>query len=131
VEQGASTTVYCTVWPNLAGGQYYCDCAVEPKVNSLMTDTLADQLWVRSEALLHEHAPTVAALIGLAPAATTDATSSSSAGVGASVASSASPGSAPALTAVVDQAAPVPAPLVAPVAVSGPAMREGPVVQLS
>jgi NAD(P)-dependent dehydrogenase (short-subunit alcohol dehydrogenase family) len=57
VEAGASTTVYCAVAPDIAGGEYYKDCTVTQQLTALkLTDGQeADKLWKWTEDFVAQH----------------------------------------------------------------------------
>lgn len=50
IPQGAATTVFCALSPDIVPGEYYCDCQVSSKVHAKGKDmNLAKQLWDVSE----------------------------------------------------------------------------------
>jgi WW domain-containing oxidoreductase len=52
IPQGAATTLYCTVAPELerVGGRYYADCAEKPASRGALDEITARKLWALSEA---------------------------------------------------------------------------------
>jgi hypothetical protein len=55
VEQGAQTTIYCAVSPEMEGvtGQYLADCRVKPLTNRQANDDeAADKLWEMSKEMV-------------------------------------------------------------------------------
>ena len=54
VEQGAATSCYVAVRPEIEGvtGQYFSDCAVATPTRQARDETLAERLWVESERLV-------------------------------------------------------------------------------
>ena len=52
VPQGAATSVYCAVVPELTGGAFYNDCAKAGAANWATDPALAEQLWRETEKLI-------------------------------------------------------------------------------
>ena len=52
IGQGASTQTMCAVCDDIVGGAYYADCAVKEPRNDANSETLAESLWERSDALI-------------------------------------------------------------------------------
>jgi retinol dehydrogenase-12 len=54
--EGAQTTLYCSLAPNLKGGAYYADCAEKKNRNPLAYDRNAeDELWEVSQKLINPY----------------------------------------------------------------------------
>ncbi|XP_056452802.1 retinol dehydrogenase 12-like [Gadus chalcogrammus] len=45
IQQGAQTTIYCTVEPDIQSGGYYCDCKLSSCTSAARDDVMAEKLW--------------------------------------------------------------------------------------